>query len=162
MPSGDGLRVGWIGTGVMGSPMCGHLLAAGFPVKVFNRTKERALPLVEQGAQWCASPAATAEGVDVVVTIVGYPADVRQVMLGEQGVLATAAAGTTIVDMTTSEPQLAQEIFDAAAAKGVSSLDAPVSGGTSGLATLRLSSWWAGGRRPSTRPSRSFSGWARR
>src|SRR5579862_1696306 len=107
MANGDGLRVGWIGTGVMGSPMCGHLLAAGFPVKVFNRTKERALSLVEQGAQWCASPAATAEGVDVVVTIVGYPADVRQVMLGEQGVLATAAEGTTIVDMTTSEPQLA-------------------------------------------------------
>ena len=138
MASGDGLRVGWIGTGVMGSPMCGHLLAAGFPVKVFNRTKERALSLVEQGAQWCASPAATAEGVDVVVTIVGYPADVRQVMLGEQGVLATAAEGTTIVDMTTSEPQLAQEIFDAAAAKGVSSLDAPVSGGDVGARNASL------------------------
>jgi 3-hydroxyisobutyrate dehydrogenase len=138
MASGDGLRVGWIGTGVMGSPMCGHLLAAGFPVKVFNRTKERALSLVEQGAEWCASPAATAEGVDVVVTIVGYPDDVRQVMLGEQGVLATAAEGTTIVDMTTSEPQLAQEIFDAAAAKGVSSLDAPVSGGDVGARNASL------------------------
>ena len=138
MASGDGLRVGWIGTGVMGSPMCGHLLAAGFPVKVFNRTKARALSLVEQGAQWCASPAATAEGVDVVVTIVGYPADVRQVILGEQGVLATAAEGTTIVDMTTSEPQLAQEIFDAAAAKGVSSLDAPVSGGDVGARNASL------------------------
>jgi 3-hydroxyisobutyrate dehydrogenase len=138
MANGDGLRVGWIGTGVMGSPMCGHLLAAGFPVKVFNRSKERALSLVEQGAQWCASPAATAEGVDVVVTIVGYPADVRQVVLGEQGVLATAAEGTTIVDMSTSEPQLAQEIFDAAAAKGVSSLDAPVSGGDVGARNASL------------------------
>ncbi len=138
MPSGDGLRVGWIGTGVMGSPMCGHLLAAGFPVKVFNRTKERALALVEQGAEWCASPAAAAEGVDVVVTIVGYPADVRQVMLGEEGVLTTAAERTTIVDMTTSEPQLAQEIFASAAAKGISSLDAPVSGGDVGARNASL------------------------
>jgi 3-hydroxyisobutyrate dehydrogenase len=138
MASGDGLRVGWIGTGVMGSPMCGHLLAAGFPVKVFNRTEARALSLIEQGAEWCASPAATAEGVDIVVTIVGYPSDVRQVMLGEEGVLATAAEGTTIVDMTTSEPQLAREIFDAAATKGVSSLDAPVSGGDVGARNASL------------------------
>ncbi len=138
MASGDELRVGWIGTGVMGSPMCGHLLAAGFPVKVFNRTEERALSLVEQGAQWCDSPAAAADGVDIVVTIVGYPSDVRQVVLGEEGVLATAAQGATIVDMTTSEPQLAREIFDTAAAKGVSSLDAPVSGGDVGARNASL------------------------
>jgi 3-hydroxyisobutyrate dehydrogenase len=134
----DVLSVGWVGTGVMGSAMCGHLLAAGFPVKVFNRTKEHALPLVEQGAQWCSSPAETAEGVDLVVTIVGYPSDVRQVVLGEQGVLTTAAGGTTIVDMTTSDPQLAKEIFDAAAAKGVGSLDAPVSGGDVGARNASL------------------------
>jgi 3-hydroxyisobutyrate dehydrogenase len=134
----NALSVGWIGTGVMGLPMCGHLLAAGFPVKVFSRTKERALPLVEQGAQWCSTPAEVAEGVDVVVTMVGYPSDVRQVLLGDGGVLNAAARGTTTIDMTTSEPQLAQEIFDAAAAKGVGSLDAPVSGGDVGARNASL------------------------
>jgi 3-hydroxyisobutyrate dehydrogenase len=140
------LSVGWIGTGVMGSPMCGHLLAAGFPVKVFNRTKEHALSLIDQGAQWSASPAEAAEGVDVVVTIVGYPADVREVVLGEKGVLTTAASGTTIVDMTTSEPELAKEIFDAAAARGVSSLDAPVSGGDVGARNAALVIMVGGGQ----------------
>jgi 3-hydroxyisobutyrate dehydrogenase len=138
MATDDMLSVGWIGTGVMGSSMCGHLLAAGFPVKVFNRTKEHAQALIERGAQWCASPADTAEGVDIVVTMVGYPSDVRQVVLGEQGVLTTAAKGATVVDMTTSEPQLAKEIFDAAAAKGNGSLDAPVSGGDVGARNASL------------------------
>ena len=138
MASDDALSVGWIGTGVMGSPMCGHLLAAGLPVKVFSRTKERALPLVEQGAQWCASPAEAAEGADVVVTMVGYPSDVRDVVLGAQGALATARKGATLVDMTTSEPRLAKEIFAAAAAKGVGSLDAPVSGGDVGARNASL------------------------
>lgn len=132
------LRVGWIGTGVMGSPMCGHLLDAGFPVKVFNRTEERALSLVQRGAKWCESPAAAAEDADVVVTMVGYPADVRQVVLGEEGVLATAGQGATIVDMTTSEPHLAVEIFETAAARGVGSLDAPVSGGDVGARNASL------------------------
>jgi 3-hydroxyisobutyrate dehydrogenase len=134
----EAVKVGWIGTGVMGSPMCGHLLAAGYPVKVFSRTKERASSLVEQGARWCASPAEASEGSDVVVSLVGYPSDVRQVVLGDQGVLTTARKGSTIVDMTTSEPLLAQEIFEAAAAKGVSSLDAPVSGGDVGARNASL------------------------
>ena len=138
MASDDALSVGWVGTGVMGSPMCGHLLAAGLPVKVFSRTKERALPLVEQGAQWCASPAEAAEGADVVVTMVGYPSDVRDVVLGAQGALTTARKGATLVDMTTSEPRLAKEIFAAAAAKGVGSLDAPVSGGDVGARNASL------------------------
>jgi 3-hydroxyisobutyrate dehydrogenase len=137
--AGDGhMSVGWIGTGVMGSSMCGHLLAAGYRVKVFNRTKEHARASIDQGAQWSASPAEAAEGADVVVTMVGYPHDVREVVLGEQGVLTTAAAGTTIVDMTTSEPQLAKEIFEAAAARGVSALDAPVSGGDVGARNASL------------------------
>jgi 3-hydroxyisobutyrate dehydrogenase len=131
-------KVGWIGTGVMGSPMCAHLLAAGYPVKVFSRTEKRASSLVEQGAQWCASPAEASEGSDVVVTMVGYPSDVRQVVLGDEGVLTTARNGSTIVDMTTSEPLLAQEIFEAAAAKGISSLDAPVSGGDVGARNASL------------------------
>ncbi len=138
MATNNALSVGWIGTGMMGLPMCGHLLAAGFPVKVFSRTKERALPLVEQGAQWCSTPAEVAEGVDVVVTMVGYPSDVRQVLLGDGGVLNAAARGTTTIDMTTSEPQLAREIFDAAAAKGIGSLDAPVSGGDVGARNASL------------------------
>jgi 3-hydroxyisobutyrate dehydrogenase len=132
------VNVGWVGTGVMGSPMCGHLLAAGYPVKVFSRTKERASSLVEQGARWCASPAEASEGSDVVVSLVGYPSDVREVVLGDEGVLTTARKGATIVDMTTSEPLLAQEIFEAAAAKGVSSLDAPVSGGDVGARNASL------------------------
>lgn len=138
MVSDDMLKVGWIGTGVMGSSMCGHLLAAGFPVNVFNRSKERALALVDQGAKWCSSPAETAEGVDIVVTMVGYPSDVREVVLGDLGVLSTAAKGSTFVDMTTSEPQLAKDIFDAAAAKGIGALDAPVSGGDVGARNASL------------------------
>jgi len=122
----------------MGSPMCGHLLAAGYSVKVFSRTEERARSLVEQGAKWCASPAEASEGSDVVVTMVGYPSDVRQVVLGADGVLSTARRGSTIVDMTTSEPLLAEEIFEAAAAKDVGSLDAPVSGGDIGARNAAL------------------------
>ena len=138
MVNNEPVRAGWIGTGVMGSPMCGHLLDAGYPVKVFSRTKERALSLVERGAQWCASPAEASEGSDVVVTMVGYPSDVREVVLGDEGVLATARKGSTIVDMTTSEPLLAQEIFEAAATKGIGSLDAPVSGGDVGARNASL------------------------
>ena len=138
MANDQPLRVGWIGTGVMGSPMCGHLLAAGYSVKVFSRTEERARSLVEQGAKWCASPAEASEGSDVVVTMVGYPSDVRQVVLGADGVLSTARRGSTIVDMTTSEPLLAEEIFEAAAAKDVGSLDAPVSGGDIGARNAAL------------------------
>jgi 3-hydroxyisobutyrate dehydrogenase len=122
----------------MGSPMCEHLLAAGYPVKVFTRTEERARSLVERGAQWSASPAEASEGSDVVVTMVGYPSDVREVVLGDEGVLATAREGSTVIDMTTSEPLLAQEIFEAAAAKGVSALDAPVSGGDVGARNASL------------------------
>ncbi|MGH9104501.1 MAG: NAD(P)-dependent oxidoreductase, partial [Acidimicrobiales bacterium] len=122
------LAVGWVGTGVMGGPMCEHLLGAGHQVKVFTRTKERAQPLLEKGAQWCTSPADAARGMDLVVTMVGYPTDVEEVVLGEHGVLSSAAKGTTLVDMTTSEPRLAREIFEAAAPRGIGSLDAPVSG----------------------------------
>ncbi|MGD0811835.1 MAG: NAD(P)-dependent oxidoreductase [Acidimicrobiales bacterium] len=138
MAENELVRVAWIGTGVMGSPMCEHLLAAGYPVKVFTRTEERARSLVERGAQWSASPAEASEGSDVVVTMVGYPSDVREVVLGDEGVLATAREGSTVIDMTTSEPLLAQEIFEAAAAKGVGALDAPVSGGDVGARNASL------------------------
>ncbi|HEV3165692.1 MAG TPA: NAD(P)-dependent oxidoreductase [Isosphaeraceae bacterium] len=132
-------RVGWIGTGVMGSSMCGHLMAAGYSVTVYNRTRQKAAALVERGAAEAKSPRAVAEASDVVFTIVGYPRDVREVTLGAEGTLAGARAGAILVDMTTSEPALAIEIFNAAKAKGVHAVDAPVSGGDVGAKEARLS-----------------------
>src|SRR5262245_55001085 len=123
-------RIGWIGTGVMGSSMCGHLLSAGYRVMVFNRSRNQGLQsLVARGAGEARSPRAVAEASDVIVTIVGYPHDVREVTLGAEGTLAGAAPESTLVDMTTSEPALAREIFLAAKTKGVHAVDAPVSGG---------------------------------
>jgi len=134
-----GTRVGWIGTGVMGAPMCGHLLASGYPVTVFNRTPERARGLLERGAAWAESPQAVAQNADIVFTMVGFPDDVREVVLGPAGTLAGAARGSVLVDMTTSEPSLAREIHAATRARGVASLDAPVSGGDVGAREARLS-----------------------
>ena len=97
-------RIGWIGTGVMGSSMCGHLVAAGYRATVFNRSAEKTKPLVEKGAKLADSPRAVAQASDVVFTIVGYPKDVREVVLGDDGILAGARPGAVLVDMTTSEP----------------------------------------------------------
>jgi len=132
-------RVGWIGTGVMGLAMCGHVLDAGYAVTVHNRTRARAEPLLERGAQWADTPAAVASASDVVCSIVGYPADVRAVVLGDDGALSGAAPGSVLVDLTTSEPSLAVEIAAAAAANGVASVDAPVSGGDVGARNATLS-----------------------
>jgi len=132
-------RIGWIGTGVMGSSMCGHLLGAGFSTTVYNRTRQKAERLLERGALWAMSPKAVAEASDVIFTIVGYPADVRAVILGADGVLAGCEEGNVIVDMTTSEPSLAIEIAEAAAEKGVQTVDAPVSGGDVGAREATLS-----------------------
>ncbi len=132
-------RVGWIGLGVMGASMCGHVLAAGYTTTVFTRTKTKAQPLLDRGARWADHPKAVAEVSDVVFTMVGYPADVRQVILGPQGVLAGCRARAVIVDMTTSQPSLAVEIAQAAAQRGVYALDAPVSGGDIGAREGRLS-----------------------
>jgi 3-hydroxyisobutyrate dehydrogenase len=133
------LRVGWIGTGVMGSSMCGHVLDAGYSVTVHNRTRERAEPLLERGAAWAGSPTELAVASDAVFSIVGYPNDVRDVILGEQGVLEGAAPGSVVVDMTTSEPSLAMEIHSAAKERGVDAIDAPVSGGDVGARNATLS-----------------------
>jgi 3-hydroxyisobutyrate dehydrogenase len=132
-------RIGWIGTGVMGSSMCGHLLAAGFAATVFNRSPEKCRALLEKGARLASSPREVAEQSDVVFTIVGYPRDVREVILGEQGVLSGCRPGSVIADMTTSEPSLAVQIYHAAQAKGVHAVDAPVSGGDIGAREARLS-----------------------
>jgi 3-hydroxyisobutyrate dehydrogenase len=132
-------RLGWIGTGVMGSSMAGHLLKAGFTLTVFNRTKSKAQPLLAEGAKWADTPKSVAAASDVVFAIVGFPSDVRDVMLGTDGALAGSKSGNILVDMTTSEPSLAVEIAEAAKQKSVSSVDAPVSGGDVGAKNATLS-----------------------
>ena len=131
--------IGWIGTGVMGSSMCSHLVDKGFSTTVYNRTKNKADALLAKGAAWADTPRDVASRSDVVFTIVGFPQDVRQVILGDDGALAGCKQGNILVDMTTSEPSLAVEIAVAAEAKGVHSVDAPVSGGDVGAREARLS-----------------------
>lgn len=132
-------RIGWIGTGVMGASMCGHLLSAGYAITVYNRTKTKAQGLLDRGAQWADSPKAVAEASDIVFTIVGFPRDVREVILGPMGVLAGCKPGNIIVDMTTSEPALAEEIAAEAKKRGVYAVDAPVTGGDVGARQATLS-----------------------
>src|ERR1051326_7271369 len=132
-------RVGWIGTGVMGLSMCRHIIDKGFTTTVYNRTRDHARPLIDAGATWADSPRAVAERSDVVFAIVGFPRDVREVFLGSKGALSGSKAGVVLVDMTTSEPSLAQEIYQEARAKDVYSVDAPVSGGDVGAKNATLS-----------------------
>lgn len=132
-------RIGWIGTGVMGRWMCQHAIQKGYSATVYNRTREKAQPLLDLGAAFADSPRAVAERSDIVFAIVGFPRDVREVFLGPDGALAGSKPGTILVDMTTSDPSLATEIYQAAKAKGVHSLDAPVSGGDVGAKNAALS-----------------------
>lgn len=132
------IKIGWVGTGVMGRWMCQHVMDLGYTATIFTRTKSKADPLLKAGATWAGSPAEVAESSDITFTIVGFPEDVRQVYLGENGILTTAKSGSIVVDMTTTEPSLAIEIHQAARAKGVSSIDAPVSGGDVGAREARL------------------------
>jgi len=132
-------RIGWIGLGVMGRSMCGHLIDKGFSATVYTRTRSTADSVVAKGAAWADSPKAVAEQSDVVFSIVGFPSDVREVILGEDGALAGCEAGNVLVDMTTSEPSLAVEVYQKAKARGVASVDAPVSGGDVGAKEARLS-----------------------
>ena len=125
-------KIGWIGTGVMGKSMCMHILKAGYAIFVYNRTKEKAMELIKAGAKWCSSPKEVAEQCEIIFTIVGFPQDVKEVYLGENGILAGIEKGSIIVDMTTSEPTLAQKIYEEARKFDVSSIDAPVSGGDVG------------------------------
>lgn len=134
------LNIGWIGCGVMGNAMCGHLLAAGHRIRLFNRTRSKAANLIDKGAQWCDSPLEAAQASDIVFSMVGFPSDVEQVLLGDRGVLAAAESGMVLVDMTTSSPELALRIYHTAKESGVSAIDAPVSGGDVGAreATLAI------------------------
>jgi 3-hydroxyisobutyrate dehydrogenase len=139
----DGLmseqRIGWIGTGVMGLSMCGHLMGKGHAATIYSRTRARAQPLLDKGATWADTPAAVAAQSDVIFTIVGLPSDVREVYLDKNGVLEGAKPGAILVDMTTTEPSLSRAVYDAAKAKGIATIDAPVSGGDVGARNATLS-----------------------
>lgn len=132
-------RIGWIGTGVMGWPMCQHLLQAGYRVTLFTRNRTKAVPILTKGATWADSPHAVAQRTDVLFTMVGFPQDVREVYFGNDGVLAGLRPGMIVIDMTTTEPSLACDIAEAAQAREADALDAPVSGGDVGARNATLS-----------------------
>lgn len=137
-------QVGFIGVGIMGNSMAGHLKAAGYDLHVYTRRKEKAAALIEAGATWHDDPGALAAASDVIITMVGYPHDVEQVYFGpegapETGVIANLKPGSVAVDMTTSSPSLAERIAAAACEKGAAALDAPVSGGDVGAKNAALS-----------------------
>jgi 3-hydroxyisobutyrate dehydrogenase len=123
----------------MGLSMCGHLQAKGYPVTIYSRTKSKAQPLLDKGAAWADTPAGVAAASDVIFTIVGLPSDVRSVYLDDNGILGAATRGAITVDMTTTEPSLSRQIYDIAKRKGVSAIDAPVSGGDLGARNATLS-----------------------
>ena len=132
------LSIAFIGTGVMGRSMAGHLLRAGHPVHVYNRTREKADALVDAGAHWHASAGAAAANADVVISMLGFPKDVEENYLAAGGIVESAKPGALLIDMTTSSPLLAKRIAEAAAKRSLSSLDAPVSGGDIGAREARL------------------------
>jgi 3-hydroxyisobutyrate dehydrogenase len=131
--------IGFIGTGIMGKSMALHIIKAGYPLHVFNRSKEKTASLIEQGAIWHHSPKELATHADIIITIIGYPKDVEEVYLGVDGILAGAKAGSIAIDMTTSSPSLAARIAKDALSKKIAVLDAPVSGGDIGARDARLS-----------------------
>jgi 3-hydroxyisobutyrate dehydrogenase len=131
--------VGWMGAGVMGAPMAGHLLRAGYRLRVFTRTAARADELLQAGAKWAESPRLAAAAADIVCLMVGTPQDVEQVVLGPDGILPAMQEGATLIDFTTSSPSLARRIAEGAAERGVAAIDAPVSGGDVGAREARLS-----------------------
>jgi 3-hydroxyisobutyrate dehydrogenase len=130
----------------MGASMCGHVLAKGYPVVVNTRSKEKAQGLIERGATWVNTPKVVAERSDIVITIVGFPADVREVYFGPNGLIPAAKPRQIFVDMTTTEPSLARDIYEAARAKGADAVDAPVSGGDVGARNATLSIMIGGDR----------------
>lgn len=140
-------RIGWIGAGVMGSSMCGHLFTAGYHVTVHSRTRSKAQPLLDRGAQWAESPRAVTAESDILFTMVGFPQDVRTAYFDETGIMAGARAGTILIDMTTTDPSLSREIAEAASAKALSAIDAPVSGGDVGAKNATLSIMVGGDRK---------------
>lgn len=132
------MKVGFIGLGVMGQSMAGHILEAGYDLVVYNRTKSKAKDLVDRGAEWANSPKQVAELADIVITIVGYPKDIEEVYLGEDGLFSGAKAGSIFIDMTTSTPSLAIELAEKGKELNVGVIDAPVTGGDIGAKEGRL------------------------
>ena len=139
-------RIGWIGTGVMGLFMCGHVMERGYSTTVFNRTEKKATPLLEKGAVWVDTPGEVTKKSDVVFTMLGFPEDVREVYFGKAGILEAVHPGVILVDMTTTEPSLAAEIYQAARQRGAFAVDAPVSGGDVGARNAALSIMLGGDR----------------
>ena len=137
--SNENTRIGWIGTGIMGRPMCGHVLSGGYRTSIYNRTKSKAEELINKGAVWCTSPEEVAKNSDIIFTILGFPEDVREVYFGKEGIFTSLKSGTVLVDMTTTEPSLSIEIYNKAKDKGVYAVDAPVSGGDVGAINAKLS-----------------------
>jgi 3-hydroxyisobutyrate dehydrogenase len=131
--------IGFIGIGVMGKSMVSNLMADGYQVHIYTRTKGKAEDLLNQGAVWQDSPALIAKAADVIITMIGYPKDVEEIYLGRNGILQNADKGSIVIDMTTSSPQLAAQIYQEAETLGISALDAPVSGGDIGAKDGSLS-----------------------
>jgi 3-hydroxyisobutyrate dehydrogenase len=130
-------NIGFIGLGIMGQSMAGHLLAAGYQVNLYNRTKSKTDALVAKGAKWFDTPGEVAAHSNMIITMVGYPSDVEEVYFGEKGIIASAN-NAILIDMTTSSPSLARKIATEAAKKGLAALDAPVSGGDIGARDAKL------------------------
>lgn len=141
------MKIGWIGTGVMGQSMAGHLQARGHELYLYNRTKSKSESLLAKGALWCDSPAAVTQYADIIFTMVGFPADVEETYFGPQGLFSSQNACRILVDMTTTEPSLARKIAQAATAMGLESLDAPVSGGDVGAKNAVLAIMAGGNRK---------------
>ena len=125
-------KIGFVGVGIMGKSMVRNLMKAGFEVSIYTRTKSKVEDVIGEGAIWCDSVAECAKGRDAVISIVGYPKDVIEVYFGAAGILANADPGTYVIDMTTTSPKLAVQIFDEAEKLGLHAIDAPVTGGDSG------------------------------
>lgn len=139
-------KIGFIGLGVMGKSMAGHLLDAGHKLHVYNRTKEKATELLNKGAVWEETPADIAQKCAIIFTIVGFPRDVEEIYFGSDGLLENMETDTILVDMTTSRPDLAEKIAKAAKARSGNALDAPVSGGDAGARQAELSIMVGGDR----------------
>ena len=132
-------KIGFIGTGVMGASIVMHLLNAGHDVTIYTRTKSKAAELIAAGAKWAETPAQASKEQDIIFTMVGYPKDVEEVYIGENGIFSAAKKGAIVIDMTTSEPTLAKKLYHEASERGLHSLDAPVSGGDIGAKNGTLS-----------------------
>ena len=130
--------VGFIGIGVMGKSMASHIMKAGYSLVVYTRTKEKARDLLEEGAVWAESPKELASKVDIIVSMVGYPSDVEEIYLSENGIITNGREGLYIIDMTTSKPSLAKKLHIQGKKKGINVLDAPVSGGDIGAKNAKL------------------------